>query len=304
MLDNIAFFEGKFIPFKDAKISIMTHAFLYGTSVFEGIRAYWNEKKKKFYLFRALEHFERFKNSTKILRMNLKYNTKELVDLSCELIKKNSYKEDIYIRPTAYKSSLKIGPSLINTEDDFCMFTMPMGDYIDTKKGIAVCTSSWQRVEDNSIPARAKISGSYINTALAKAEAQLNNFADCLMLDDRGHICEGSAMNFFMIKNNKLITSPIYSDLLEGVTRDSIIKIAKQELNLEVVEREIDRSEAFLADELFFCGTGAQVSPISSVDHYIVGNGAIGEITAKLQEIYFAIVKGENPKYSNWYIEI
>lgn len=294
------FFEGKFIPLEDAKISIMTHAFLYGTSVFEGIRAYWNEDEKKIYIFRALEHFKRLKQSAKILRLELSQTPEELVELTKELIKRNAPREDTYIRPIVYKAGMRIGPALLNNPSEFCMFTVPMGDYIDTHKGVSVTVSNWRRVEDNAIPARAKIAGSYVNTALAKTDALLSNFADAIVLDESGHVSEGSAMNIFIIRSGKLITSAVSNNILEGITRSSIMELAEQELGLEVIEREIDRTELYIADEMFFCGTGAQISPIISVDYYEIGDGSIGPITANLKKLYFDAVKNKLPKYAHW----
>lgn len=294
------FFGGEFIPEEEAVVSVRTHAFLYGTSVFEGIRAYWNASDSSLNVFRALEHFDRLHNSAKILRMDLPYTSEQMIDILEELLQKNQYKEDVYIRPIVYKSDLKIGPGLVNVADSFCMFAMPLGDYIDTSKPISVMTSSWRRIDDNVIPARAKVSGSYVNTALAKTEALLNGFSDSVVLDDRGHVCEGSAMNIFMVRDGQLITSAITNNILEGITRDTIMQLATDKLGLKVVQREIDRTELIVADELFFCGTGAQVSSIGSVDHYTVGDGNIGPITAQLQKLYFQLVKGELPEYQPW----
>ncbi len=298
------FFEGKFVPLEEAKISIMTHAFLYGTSVFEGIRAYWNEIDKKMYIFRPLEHFERLKQSAKILRLELNHTPEQMVALTQELLRRNAPKEDMYIRPISYKAGMRIGPALLNNPSEFCMFTVPMGDYIDTDKGVSVVVSNWRRIEDNAIPARAKIAGSYVNTALAKTDALLSNFADAIVLDERGHVAEGSAMNIFIVRSGKLITSQVSNNILEGITRSSIIELAQNELGLEVVEREIDRTELYIADEMFFCGTGAQISPITSVDYYDVGNGSIGSITTSLKNLYFSAVKNKNPKYAHWCVEV
>ncbi len=303
-MSSVVFFEGKFIPIEQAKISIMTHAFLYGTSVFEGIRAYWNDKDKKMYIFRPLEHFQRLKLSAKILRIELTRSPEELVALTKELLQKNAPKEDTYIRPIAYKAGMRIGPALLDNPNDFCMFTVPMGDYIDTNKGVSVAVSNWRRVEDNAIPARAKIAGSYVNTALAKTDALLSNFADSIVLSESGHVAEGSAMNIFIIRNGKLITSTVTDNILEGITRSSIMELAKNELGLEVEERPIDRTELYIADEMFFCGTGAQVSPITSVDYYAVGDGQVGVLTKKIKDLYFALVKNQLPQYSHWCIPI
>lgn len=303
--ERIVYFEGKFIPQDQANINIQTHAFMYGTAVFEGIRAYWNSKLNKLFILKAHEHYIRLHNSAKICRMSLKQSPKELVELTRELLRKNNDSQDIYIRPCVYKSDRTIGPSLLNSRDDLCIFTIPMGDYIDTSKPISVCTSTWRRLDDSAIPARAKVSGSYINAALAKSEAQLNKFDDAIMLDDRGHVCEGSAMNLFMLRDNKLITSPVTNNILEGITRTTIIKLAQEELGLEVIERDIDRTELFIADELFFCGTGAQISSIGNVDHYTIGKeNTIGSITQKIQDLYFKLVRGELEKYQDYLVEI
>jgi len=303
---SIVFFEDKFCPFEEAKISIMTHAFMYGTAVFEGIRGYWNEDRKKLYIFRPLEHFERLAHSAKILRIKPQYTPQQMLDLSLELLRQNKYTQDVYLRPSLYKSSLKIGPSLLNNEDQFYMFSIPMGDYLDTDKGISVNVSSWRRVSDNALPARAKIVGSYVNTALAKTQAQLDGFDDTVVLTEDGHISEGSAMNIFLLRDGQLITTPTTDDILEGITRSTIIQIAQEKLNLAVVERKVDRTELYTADEVFFCGTGAQISPITSIDHYQVGNGGgeIGDVTEKLQKLYFQIVRGEESSYRKWCIEV
>lgn len=304
MLFPTVFFEGKYIPAEEAKISVATHAFLYGTSVFEGIRAYWNNQTKKVYIFRPLEHFQRLHNSAKILRMELKYSPEEMVNITRELLKKSNPSEDVYIRPIAYKAGLRIGPSLLHNPTEFCVFCVPMGDYIDTTKGISVSVSNWRRVDDNAMPARAKIAGSYVNTALAKTDALLSNFADTIVLADNGHVSEGSAMNLFIVRNGKLITSCITDNILEGITRDTITQLAVEELGLEVEQRQIDRTELYISDEMFFCGTGAQVSPITSVDHYSIGNGQIGPITNKLKDLYFKVVRSEEEKYSKWCVEV
>jgi len=303
-MSNIAYFEEAFVPIDQAKISIKTHAFLYGTSVFEGLRAYWNPETKKLCVFRAAEHYARLKNSAKILRMDFDKTVEDLLKITQELLEKNNFQEDTYIRPIVYKADCKIGPVLLNNTDRLCMFAVPMGDYIDTQAAIKLSVSSWKRIDDNMIPARAKIAGSYVNTALAKTDAVLNGFADTIMLDDRGHVCEGSAMNLFLVKDDRLITSAITDNILEGITRDTIIQIAAKELGIETIERSIDRTELYFADEVFLCGTGAQISAAGSIDHYQIGTGQIGSITKKLQDIYFKLVRGEMPQYSNWVLTI
>lgn len=295
-----AFFKGKFVPFEDAKISIMTHAFNYGTGVFEGIRGYWNGEKNQMYILKLKEHYVRLKSSCKIIKIDLKYSLEELCNLTIELVKRNNFKEDVYLRPLAYKSSEKIGLGLVGIEDDFCMYISPFGDYLDISKGIKVCTSTWRRINDNAIPARAKITGTYINSSLAKAEAIEGGFAEAIMLTADGRVAEGSGENIILVRDGKLITPPVTDSILEGITRSGLIELAKNELGLATIERSIDRSELYIADEIFFCGTGAQVSPVVEVDRRKIGNGLVGEITKKIQKSYFSAARGDDPKYQDW----
>jgi branched-chain amino acid aminotransferase len=240
-------------------------------------------------------------SNSRIMMIDIKYSTKELCDITVELLKKEEYREDCYVRPFAYNSGLNIGPKLVGNKQDLFIYTIPLGEYLDISKPISVCISSWDRISDNSIPPRAKISGSYVNAAFQKTEALLNGYDEALVLTANGrHVSEGSAMNFFMVKNDNLITPPVTDEILEGITRNTVITLAKDNENIDVVERSIDRTELYTADELFFCGTGAQISPIGSVDKRPVGNGEMGPITKKLQELYFRVVKNEISKYSDW----
>jgi len=296
-----AFFKGKIVPIEQAKIDIRTNALQYGTGIFEGIRSYWNEKNKTNYVFRMDDHYKRLMINSRIMMIKIKYSIEELCDITIELLKKEMYTKDCYIRPFAYNSGLDIGPKLIGNEQDLFIYSIPLGEYLDISKGISVCISSWDRIPDNSIPPRAKISGSYVNAAFQKTEALLNGYDEALVLTANGsHVSEGSAMNVFMVKNGNLITPPVTDDILEGITRDTVIKLAKDDGNINVIERSIDRTELYTADELFFCGTGAQISPIGNVDKRPVGNGEMGPVTKKLQELYFRVVKNEISKYSDW----
>lgn len=296
-----AFFEGKIIPIEQAKIDIRTNTLQYGTGVFEGIRGYWSENTKTSYVFRMEDHYRRFIVNSGILMIKIKYSIKELCDITIELLKKEMYKEDCYVRPFAYNSGLNIGPKLIGNEQNIFIYSIPLGEYLNTSKAINVCISSWGRIPDNAIPPRVKISGSYVNAALQKTEALLNGFDEALVLTDNGkHVSEGSAMNVFMVRGGTLITPPVTDDILEGITRDTIIELAQDNENIKVLERPIDRTELYVADELFFCGTGAQISPIGFVDKRPIGNGKMGPVTKKLQELYFKIVKNEVSKYSHW----
>jgi branched-chain amino acid aminotransferase len=303
-LDSLCYFNGEFIPLRDAKISIMTHAFQYGTGIFEGIRGYWNENEKQMYIFRMREHYERLEKNSRILMLELNKSIDELCKITLELMKKNKPACDMYIRPNIYKAGTVIGPSLLNKDGKnptaLSITTLPMGEYVDISKGLHVCVSSWTRVEDNAIPPRGKIQGSYVNTALAKTDALLNGFDDAIVLSSDGYVSEGSAMNFFMVRNGKLVTTPVSENILEGVTRATIMELAEKEFGIKTEVRKIDRTELYVCDELFFSGTGAQVSPITKVDHRNVGNGRIGEISKKLQDLYFDVVRGKNSKYKQW----
>ena len=303
-LDSVVYFGGKFVPLREATINIMTHAFQYGTGVFEGIRGYYNADEKQMYIFRMKEHYERLHNSCKLIRLELDKSVDELCSLTVELMKKNKPTCDMYIRPNVYKSGLVVGPSLLNKNGSnptaLSIYTLPMGDYVDISKGLHVCVSSWMRVEDNALPARGKIQGSYVNAALSKTDALLTGFDDAIVLSDDGHVSEGSAMNLFLVRDGKLITSGVSSNILEGITRATIIELAKNEFGIDTVERQIDRTELYVSDEAFFCGTGAQVSPITKIDNREVGNGKVGPISKKLQDLYFEVVKGKKAKYKSW----
>jgi branched-chain amino acid aminotransferase len=295
-----AYFNGEIVPLADAKISILTHAFNYGTACFEGIRAYWNPDQQQLYLFRMREHYERMELSTRILMMKLPGSVDELCNITRELIKRNEFQEDAYIRPTCYISSEIIGVRLHGLNNAFCIYSLPFGTYIDIDRGLKVGVSSWKRLDDNMLPARSKIAGAYVNSAFAKSEAILNGYDEAIMLTNDGHVSEGSAENIFMLSGGKLITPPVTENLLVGITRHTIMTIAREELGLEIVERLIDRTELYICDELFLCGTGAQIAPVAEVDHRPVGEGNIGPVTARLQQIYFDLVRGKIEKYREW----
>lgn len=295
-----AFFEGKFVPFGDAKVGIMTHAFNYGTAVFEGIRGYWNGNKDQMYIFKIREHYERLQFSALSLKIKLNYSLEEMIDNTVELCKRNGYKEDVYIRPIAYKSEEKIGLGLTGIKDDFCVFLSPFGAYLDISKGISVCISSWRRIPTQSLPLGAKITGAYINSSLAKAEALEKGYDEAILLAPEGTVAEGSGENIFLVKNKTLITPPLTEIILPGITRLSLIELAQKELGIETVERHVKKEELFSADELFFCGTGAQISPIVKVDGKKIGDGSVGHISKKLQNVYFKAAKGDDPKYQDW----
>jgi branched-chain amino acid aminotransferase len=273
---------------------------MYGTAVFEGIRGYWCEEEEQIYIFRLREHFERMADSMKVMYLDIKYSVDELCKIVIELVRMNAPRTDTYIRPHAYKCGQRVGPSLDDNPSDISIFTIPFGDYFHGAKGLRVQISSWRRVEDNAIPARAKIIGAYANTALAKTDAVMAGFDECIVLSENGHVSEGSAMNVFMVKRGQLITTPITENILEGITRGSIMEFAESELGIKTISRPIDRSELYTADELFFCGTGAQVAPIIEVDKRPVGNGEPGPMTNQIKDLYHKICHGQVPKYKKW----
>lgn len=302
-MTEYVFFDGKFVPCEKAVIPVRTHAFLYGTAIFEGLRAYYNKEEDKTYIFRPKEHFERFINSSKVLYMKPLYTVNEHIDIIKELLRRNNYKKDAYIRPIMYKSADRIGPHLIDNPDKYTVFSFPMDDYF-ASEGLKVCVSSWRRNSDNSIPPRAKINGAYVNASLISTDARLNGFDEAIVLSQSGKVAEGAAMNLFLIINGKLITTSTTSDILTGVTRNTIIQLAKEVLGLEVEERTIDRSELYSADEAFFSGTGAQIAPITSIDNRSVGDGKIGKIVSDIQNLYNDVVRGKVPKYKDWCVSI
>jgi branched-chain amino acid aminotransferase len=298
-MPKYAFFKGSIVPNEDAKISIMTHGFNYGTGCFEGIRAYWNPAEEQLYIFKLLEHYERFLDSSRILWMNLPFTAQRLAEITVELVRKEGYREDTYIRPVAYKADQVIGVRLHNLRDEVSIFAVPFGRYIDAEEAHAGI-SSWRRIDDNSVPARAKITGAYINSAFAKTEAMRNGYDEAIVLTQDGHVSEGSAENIFIVRDGVLITPPITDNILEGITRTVMMELARKELGLQVMERPIDRTELYVADEALLCGTGVQVVAITQVDHRPVGTGTIGPIVKALRDLYFEVVRGGVRKYLGW----
>src|SRR6476660_5926791 len=298
------FHEGEFARYHDVRLGLMTHALHYGTGVFEGIRAYWNDQKNQLFLLEAAAHYERLKRSANALRMTLPYSTEELVNFTLELLRRNGFKSDVYVRPLLYTSSEEIGVRLHNLERSFFIYAIPFGNYVEIDDGIRCMVSTWRRVPDQSLPARAKVTGSYAQSALAKSEANENGYDEAIVLTVDGHVSEGSAENLFMFRDGAFITPPVTDDILEGITRTLIIGLIKEELGLPVIERSIDRTELYTCDELLLCGTGAQVAPVIEVDRRKVGNGKVGEFTQELQNIYFGAVRGETAKYKDWTIPV
>ena len=295
-----AFFRGEFVPLRDANINVMTHGFNYGTAVFEGIRAYWNADDEQLYALELLAHYRRIHASARLLLMEVPQSPEELAEITIELLRRDNLREDVYVRPIIYKSSETIGVRLHNLDADITIFGVPFGQYIDTEGGIRAQVSSWRRTDDNAIPARGKITGAYVNGALAKSEAQLNGFDEAIVLADDGHVSEGSAENLFMVKGGVLITPPVTDNILEGITRGRLMEIARDDLGIPVEERGIDRTELYVADEVFLCGTGAQISPVIEIDRRPIGSGRPGQVTRDLSHIYFDAVRGRLPAYRDW----
>lgn len=290
------FMNGEFLPAERGVISVRAHGFAYGTGCFEGIRGYWNEQEEQVYLFRVREHLERLLRSCKVLQMTLPYTVEQLIKLSCELVRRNEQRQDVYLRPVVYKSDEILGVRLHGLKDDIIITSEPQGNYIDTS-GMKCGVSSWRRVDDNAIPARAKVCGAYVNSALAKSEAMQNGFDEAIMLTHEGHVSEGSAENIFLIINGELVTPAPSENILLGITRDTIMELARREMGIITRERQIDRTELYSADEIFMCGTGAQIAPVIEVDHRPIGTGKIGPISSTLQQTYFEVVRGKRPEY-------
>ncbi len=303
-LPKCAYFKGKIVPYEQAKIGVMTHALNYGTAVFGGLRAYWNQDEEQLFLFRPGDHFRRFLGSAKIMFMDLEQTPESLVALTIDLLRQENLRQDLYIRPLAYKADEGIGVKLHGLTDELTIFAVPFDKYVSNDTGAHVTISSWRRLDDNVIPARGKISGAYANSALIKSDALLAGFDEALVLTDQGHISEGSAMNIFMVRDGRLITPPVTENILEGITRASIIQLAAEALGLTVEERPIDRTEVFLCEELFMTGTAAQVTAVTRVDHRPVGEGVMGPITLRLRELFQDIVRGRRPEFRSWNVGV
>jgi branched-chain amino acid aminotransferase len=303
-LPNYAYFQGKIVPYSEAKIGVATHAFNYGTGVFAGMRGYWNDDKKKVFIFRPHEHFERFLNSCKLMRIDIGQTPESLTQILIDLLHKDNFQEDIYIRPVAYKADESIGVKLHGLKDDFTMFAIPFGLYIKNDTSAHFTVSSWRRVDDNMIPARGKVTGAYANSSLIKSDAVLSGFDDALVLNQDGHISEGSAMNFFMVRNGQLITPPATDNILEGITRRTVMELAEKELKIPVIERQVDRTEIYICDEIIMTGTAVQLTAVTKVDHRPVGTGEMGPVAKKLREVFAEVVRGNHPDYLHWNLEL
>lgn len=298
--DILVYHDGSFVPYRDAKVGLLTHGLNYGTGCFEGIRGYWNADHGELYLFRLLEHFERMQQSAKLLLMDLPAEPAVLCDATVKLMHLNDFRHDVYVRPLAFKAAEEIGVRLHNVRGDFAIVAIPHRSYFDTGAGLRTCVSSWRRIDDNSAPARAKLTGVYVSSALAKSEAVGNGFDEAILLTHDGHVAEGSAENIFIVRDGSVITPPVSDAILEGITRRSVIELVREELQLPLVERSIDRSELYQAEEIFFSGTAVGVSPVIEVDRRAVGAGAPGKIASALSDLYRDVTLGLVAKYRPW----
>jgi branched-chain amino acid aminotransferase len=299
MENTYSFFEGKIVPSEDAKISIQTHALQYGTTVFGGVRGYYNSEKNNVYVFRIRDHFTRLLQSVKIMQLQFDRSVDELVEITLELIRKNKCRENVYIRPFVYTSSLQLSPRFHDVKAELALYVLKLNDYLDTKNGLKTMVTSWRRIDDTVIPTLSKVSGGYVNSALAKSEAVQNGCEEAIFLDSRGFVSEGSAENIFLVRHGKIVTPSISSSILEGITRRTVIEIAR-EMGYEVVERDVTRSELYIAEEVFFSGTGVQLAWVKEIDKRVIGDGSMGSITEKLQTAYFDIVTGKSPQKEKW----
>ena len=299
----LAWFRGEFVPASEAKVGVMTHALHYGTACFEGIRCNWNEEEEKLLIFRPLEHYQRLVNGAKVLRMELPLSPAELVDLTVDLVERTGYRQDMYIRPLAFKSAERVANLKLHELDDgLTIIAVPFGQYIDVQ--VARCvTASWRRIDETMMPPRVKLSATYVNSILAKTDAVLSGFDEAVLLNYDGKVAEGSGENLFVVKDGELVTPPLTANILPGITRTCIMQIASEELGIDTVERPIGRAELYLADEVFLTGTAAHVTPMGELDHRPIADGHIGPITKALQEIYFKAIRGQLPKYRHWCVE-
>ena len=297
---QFAFFRGEIVPVEDARISVLTHALHYGTAVFEGVRGNWNPDQETMYIFRLREHYQRLLLGCRMLMMQIPYSVDDLCRITVQLVEKNANRSDIYIRPLAYKSAeLVANLKLHELADDFALIVVPFGNYLGTDN-LRCCTSSWRRLDDQMTPTQIKTSANYLNSILAKTEAVLAGFDEAILLNQDGHVSEGSGENLFMMRKGQLITPTLADNPLPGITRETVIELAQEELGLEIVERRIDRSELYLADEVFLSGTAAHLTPVIQLDNRPIANGEPGPISTQLKQMYFDIVFGRNPKYLHW----
>jgi branched-chain amino acid aminotransferase len=299
-MSAVAFLNGQYLPLEEAKVGIMTHALHYGTGVFEGIRGNWNADDGTMYIFKLREHYERMLRGCKMLWIDVPYSVDDLCDITREVVERSGFQEDLYIRPLAFKSEEKVANlNLKSLQDGFFCLAVPFGNYIDSDGAISCCVASYRRIDDTMIPPRFKLSGLYLNSILAKTDAIATGFDEAILLNMDGHVCEGTGENIFLVHGDTIATPTLESNVLPGITRATVLDLARDELGVAIEERPIDRSELYTADEVFLTGTAAHIQGVGSVDQRSVGTGGIGPITRRLQDLYFPIVRGQNPAYKH-----
>lgn len=301
---SYAFFDGRIVPYSEAKVGVLTHALNYGTAAFAGLRAYWSESEQQLYLFRALDHFRRFLQSAKLLTLNVPFTAEELTQHTLELLRREGLRTDSYIRPLLFAADELVGVRLHDLRTSVSIVAMPFGAYIPRSDSVHACFSSWRRLDDNMIPARGKIAGAYVNSALAKSEAVRGGFDEALFLTADGHVSEASAANIFIVRDGVAYTPPVTDDVLEGITRRTLMGILRSDMGIEVEERRLDRTQVFLADEVFLCGSGVQMAAVTRVEHRVIGNGEIGPVTKELRRRFNALVRGEEAKYRSFLLPV
>jgi branched-chain amino acid aminotransferase len=297
MSKSYVFYQGEIVEEKEVSISIRCKAFNYGLGCFEGIRAYWDEESKQLYVFRLKEHYERLLKSCKTLNINIPYSVEELCNYTVELLRKNNFNTTTYIRPIAFKGSDNISPTLLDDDNRILIYCQPMGDFAG-KEEYKVAVSSWTRSGDNMLAPRTKATGGYINSALASLEAKQNGYDEAILLTNQGYVSEGPGENIFIVKKGKLITPPVFDNILEGITRETVMLLAQEQLDMEVIERSIPRTELYAADEVFFSGTAMEVTAVVEIDNRQVGNGRRGEVCNKIRELFFGLTTSKNEAYS------
>jgi branched-chain amino acid aminotransferase len=303
-LPKNAFFGGKIVPYSEAKVGVLTHGLNYGTAVFGGLRGYWNSEAEQLYLFRPFDHFRRFLNSTRLMLMDFDYTPESLTQTTLDLLRTDGNHCDVYIRPLAFKTDEIVGVKLHGLHDELSIVSIPFDRYVSNDTNAHVTFSSWRRVDDNAIPARGKIAGAYANSAFIKSDAVRAGFDEALVLNQDGHVSEGSAMNIFMVRDGVVVTPPVTDNILEGITRRTVMELVREELGLPVVERSIDRTEIYLCDELLMTGTAAQVTAATRVDFRPIGAGVMGPVATSLRQLFDNVVRRRVPRYRHWNLPV
>jgi branched-chain amino acid aminotransferase len=296
----MAFFKDRILPYAEAQLGLLTHALNYGTGVFAGIRGYWNKDEGKLFVFRLADHMRRFHESARLLRMSLALSEDANATAILDLLRAEGLRQDCYIRALAFYSDEAIGVRLHGLKPVVAAVALPFGLYIDKAEGAHCTVSSWRRPDDNVVPPRGKITGSYINSAFAKSDAELAGFDEAILLNRDGRVSEGSGENIFLIRRGIAVTPSLDQSVLEGITRRSLITLLRDELGMAVEERPVERGELYLADEIFLTGTAAQITAVTRIDHRPIGTGQMGSVTSRLRSLFFDVVRGRSPKYRTW----